>query len=294
VAKTAKLQLYGVRIMVLILYIYIYCDTEWEDEETYKFIKDFEVKLKQKIHRLTSIGFVNLAKKKKRFPSTKGKFCTEELKVKPTIDFILNLKCNVIIYQGIRWEESSNRASMNKSDEYFKYYFTPYGKDKNGKNKLYTYRKKDIKLFLEDYTCDVERPIISWTTKDVFEYIIDNGFMPNKLYQYGFTRVGCFPCIMCTKDEIAKIIEYRPDKIEYIKQLEQEMSSTFFPPDYIPTRFCSRIVSKKVTDIDTGKISIKQVGIPSIQDVVNYVQSKGYGSGMFIGSHCQNPMLPCE
>lgn len=270
--------------------MFLFCDTEWEDEVTYEFIKDFELKLGQEIIRLTSMGFVDLAKKKKRFPSTKGKFCTEELKIKPTIDYILSMKTNVLIYQGIRWEESTNRAAMNKKDEYFKFYFEPYGIDKKGKPKFYTYRKKEIKQWLNTYTCDVERPIISWTTKDVFEYIISNGFMPNKLYQYGFTRVGCFPCIMCTKDEMAKIIEYRPSKIDYIKNLEEELDSTFFPPDYLPERYCSKKV--KVKDKETGET--RTVSVPTMSDVVKYVQGKGYGSGLFTGSHCQNEMLPCE
>lgn len=271
--------------------MFLFCDTGWEDVVTYNFIKDFEQKLGAEIVKIKGQRtFVELAKKKKRFPSTKAKFCTEELKVKPTIDFILNQQCNIVIYQGIRWEESTNRAGMSKSDEYFKYYFEPYGFDKKGKPKYYTYRKADIVKWLETYTCDVERPIISWTTQQVFEYIIDNGFMPNKLYQYGFTRVGCFPCIMCTKDEIAKIIEYRPEKIEYIKQLEAEMGSTFFPPDYIPARYCSKQITK--VDEETGKQKI--VGIPSMLDVVKYVQAKQYGSGLFVGSHCQNQMLPCE
>ena len=86
------------------------------------------------------------------------------------------------------------------------------------------------------------------------------------------------------------IIEYRPEKIEYIKQLEVEMGSTFFPPDYIPARYCSKQITK--VDEETGKQKI--VGIPSMLDVVKYVQAKQYGSGLFVGSHCQNQMLPCE
>ena len=273
---------------------FLFCDTQWEDVVTYDFLNEFEKKLGQKLIRLSSIGFVELAKKKKRFPSTKAKFCTEELKVKPMIDFILEQKANITIYQGIRWEESKNRSTMEKKDDYFRYYFEPYGFDKKGKPKKYSYRKKEIVEWLKMYSCDVDRPIISWTTKQVFEYIIDNGFMPNKLYQYGFSRVGCFPCIMCTKDEVAKIVEYRPEKIKYIESLEQEYKRTFFPPDYIPIRFCSKIIIKDVEDEDTGEIKKVQVGIPSIMDVVKYVQGKGYGSGLFTGSHCQNQFIPCE
>lgn len=114
--------------------------------------------------------------------------------------------------------------------------------------------------------------------------------MPNKLYKYGFTRVGCFPCIMCTKDEIAKVVEYNPSKIDYLKNLEIEMGGNFFPPNYIPIRFCSKKVNK--IDKETGKNVA--VGIPSIMDVVNYVKQKNYGSGLFSGSFCQNEMLPCE
>ena len=196
-------------------------------------------------------------------------------------------KCPLYFAQHITWKfpASPDVAKIKwypRKEDVF--YFT------KGKPKYYTYRKADIVKWLETYTCDVERPIISWTTQQVFEYIIDNGFMPNKLYQYGFTRVGCFPCIMCTKDEIAKIIEYRPEKIEYIKQLEIEMGSTFFPPDYIPARYCSKQITK--VDEETGKQKV--VGIPSMLDVVKYVQAKQYGSGLFVGSHCQNQMLPCE
>lgn len=271
--------------------MFLFCDTGWEDEVTYSFIQQFEQKIGVEILKIKGQKtFVDLAKKKKRFPSTKARFCTEELKVKPTIDFILNQKRNVVIYQGIRWEESRNRAGMRKSDEYFRYYFEPYGYDKKGKPKFYKYRAKEVRQWLETYTCDVERPIISWTTKNVFEYIIDNGFMPNKLYQYGFTRVGCFPCIMCTKDEIAKIAEYRPERIEKIKQLEAELDSSFFPPDYIPHKYCS----KKIIKVDKVTGLNRLVGIPSILEVIKYVQLKEYGSGLFVGSHCQNQMIPCE
>lgn len=269
---------------------YLFCDTKWEDKVTYNFLKEFEKQLGTKLTSLRSMGFVQLAKKKKRFPSTKAKFCTQKLKIEPMIDYLLTLECDVTIYQGIRWEESTNRSTFNKSEDFFHHYFTPYGYDKKGKPKYYTYRKKDIIKWLDSYSCDVERPIISWTTKQVFEYILYKGYMPNVLYQYGFTRVGCFPCIQCNKSEIAKVAEYRPERIEYIEKLEKELDSTFFPPKYIPERWCSKKV--EVKDKKTGQL--RTVMVPTIRDVIKYVQGKQKGSGLFIGSHCQNPFLPCE
>lgn len=206
------------------------------------------------------------------------------------IDFILNHDQDIVVYQGIRWQESTNRAGMNKSDDFFKHYFEPYKITDEGEEKFFTYRKKDVIEWVKNNSCTVERPIISWSTDQVFEYILSNGFAPNKLYQYGFTRVGCFPCIQCTKEEIAKVTEYRPERIDEIDKLEKEMDSTFFPPNYIPQRFCSKTVV--VTDKESGEE--RKVKVPTIHDVVNYVKRKGYGSGMFTGSHCQNQMLPCE
>lgn len=268
---------------------YLTSDTQWEDEETYKFIREFMDKLGKPITTLSGISFVDLARKKKRFPSTKARFCTEFLKIRGTIDYILRHDCNIEIYQGIRWEESTNRAEMDKTDDFFKHYFEPYGFDKNGKPKFRTYRKREVLAWCEKYSVTARRPIIAWTLKEVFNYIIDNGFLPNKLYQYGFTRVGCFPCIQCTLDEIAKVAEYRPEKIEYIANLEKELNSSFFPPDYIPARYCSQQITKK-----NKKGETVIVGIPSMMDVITYVNAKGYGSGLFTGSHCQNQMLPCE
>lgn len=98
---------------------------------------------------------------------------------------------------------------------------------------------------------------------------------------------------MCTKDEIAKISEIRPEKIDEIEQYEKQFDSTFFPPEYIPTRFCKRKDWVEKTQKD-GTVKKVLVGIPSMREVVLYVRQKGYGSGLFSGSYCQNQMLPCE
>lgn len=45
--------------------MFLFCDTEWEDIVTYEFVREFENKLGAEIVRLTSLGFVKLAKRKK-------------------------------------------------------------------------------------------------------------------------------------------------------------------------------------------------------------------------------------
>lgn len=125
----------------------VFCDTGWEHKETYRHVKAISESLGVRLITLKSKkydGFVDMALKKGRFPSTKARFCTEELKVKPMIDYVLNQTVNLLIFQGIRSDESKSRSLMSEQCRYFKHYFEPYGTDKNGKPKYHTYRKKDV------------------------------------------------------------------------------------------------------------------------------------------------------
>jgi 3'-phosphoadenosine 5'-phosphosulfate sulfotransferase (PAPS reductase)/FAD synthetase len=169
-----------------------------------------------------------------RFPSTKARFCTEYLKIRPFIDWLLKQEHSYLIIQGIRADESKSRSTMLKECTYFKYYFEPYGTDKKGKPKYMTYQKKSVKKWLEKHEADILRPFLTKTASDVMNYIRDNGLKPNPLYYMGFKRVGCFPCIMCNKSEMQLIIQHQPKYLDRIRKAEIELQSTFFPPNYLP------------------------------------------------------------
>jgi len=169
----------------------VFCDTKWEHEITYTHIDYVIKKLNVTFLNLVSKkydGMVDLAIKKKRFPATKSKFCTTELKVIPMIDFILSQKEHLLILQGIRADESLSRSKMKNQCRFFKYYFEPYqtntmivdelsNKEKLslvlqkklnkakerlsiGKEdkKFHTYRKKQIFEWCKNYTDDIDRP----------------------------------------------------------------------------------------------------------------------------------------
>lgn len=244
----------------------VFCDTGWEHELTYKHINEVVEKLGVKLVTLKSKkynGFLDLAEKKGRFPSTKARFCTEELKTKPMIDYIIDqCNCNVIIIQGIRSDESKSRSLMDKQCTYFRYYYEPYGYDKNNKPKTHTYRRKEVKKFRENYLDDVLRPVFDWTGQEVMQYILDNGLRPNPLYFQGAKRVGCFPCIMCSHGEIKTMSENHPDYIVRLKNAEKKIGRTFFPPDYISKKYMTRIDEK------TGK------KIPTVENVIKYVADR--------------------
>lgn len=269
-----------------------FSDTVWEHEDTYKHISEICEKMNVKIVTLTSRdfpdGMMGMVKKKGRFPSSNARFCTEELKIKPFIDYVLTLEENLIVIQGIRNEESIARSTMQENCSLFKYYFEPYRtnsmiveKYKNRLNlslaqrksylkakerldlgkedkKFHTYRKKEIFEWKKKFDDSVLRPIIKWTSSEVIQYILEHGQRVNPLYYKGAKRVGCFPCIMTSKEEIRAMNELSPEWIPKVRDAEKETNSSFFPPDFVPKKHRSQ----------TSK-SGKRFGL--VDDVLNHL-----------------------
>ena len=71
----------------------VFCDTGWEHPLTYEYINRIADKLHLDLVTLKwkkYDGMVDLARQKKRWPSTRARFCTQELKTKPCIDYVLD------------------------------------------------------------------------------------------------------------------------------------------------------------------------------------------------------------
>lgn len=224
-------------------YEVIFCDTGWEAEETYEHIKDIEKELGISIKVLRSkYTFKSLSLKKKRVASTKARFCTEFLKVRPFIDYLLTINDDITIYQGIRAEESAKRRNMKTNEEFFKGYI----------DGVHSYRKNEIMEYIDKYSVDVFRPIFHWTANEVFDYFKVKKIAPNPLYKLGFSRVGCFPCIMCRHREIRQIVKLYPERINIIRDLENELGRSFFPPGYIPKWACKNKEYPFIDDVVSG------------------------------------------
>ncbi|KDR52344.1 phosphoadenosine phosphosulfate reductase family protein [Hoylesella loescheii] len=217
----------------------VFCDTGWEHEETYKHIDNVVKALGVKLVTIKSKkykDFVDMAIRKGRFPSTMARFCTSELKVIPMIDYILSQDDSFIIIQGIRAKESTSRAKLDVECSYFKEYFNSEVKG--------LYHKKEVLEWCKTHDASVLRPIFNWSAQEVIDYILASGQRPNPLYERGFSRVGCFPCIMCRKREMQLISkdEWASQRLILAEQKmknETKNGSTFFPPTYIPKRFCA-------------------------------------------------------
>lgn len=244
----------------------VFCDTGWENPITYEHIQTTTKQLGVKLVILKSKkydGMIDLAAKKKRFPSTMARFCTVELKTKPAIDYVLSHSENLIIIEGIRADESLNRSKMQAQCTYFKYYFEPIGIDKNGKPIYHTYRRKAILDWCKVYNADKLRPIFNWTAQQTIDYIKDNWQTPNPLYYNGFLRVGCFPCIMSKHSELRLIYENYPERWQYLKDIEKKTGHTFFGPSKIP------------------KWAMKNKSFATLDDIEKYLSDRNNTLDMF-------------
>ncbi len=158
----------------------------------------------------TGNPYLDLSIWKGRFPSSKNKYCTEELKIKPMTEYALSLVEKgwfVESWQGVRAEESPDRAEYPERE-----------------------------MLTEGI--EAVRPIHKWTVKQVFDYHKEKGIEPNPLYKMGMKRVGCMPCIYSGKQEIDEIALRFPEVIDRIEEWETHVlriskqdCSTFFPSD---------------------------------------------------------------
>lgn len=282
----------------------VFCDTGWEHEVTYRHVDFICSAIQVKLITLKSKmydGFVDLATKKKRMPSSKARFCTIELKIKPMIDFVLDQSESLLIFQGIRADESNARSQMLQDCRYFKYYFEPYltntmiiekmtakaskqqlsdkdrGKLNRAKSRLkkgkedpkyHTYRKKEVFEWCQKYADDIIRPILNWTAQQTISYSMDYDLPLNPLYYKGASRVGCYPCVQCTKGEITEIILNDPNTLNKIRHAEQLSGSSFFSPDYVPKKY------RRHRDKNDKPYTL-------IDDVADYIRDKNSSGNLF-------------
>jgi 3'-phosphoadenosine 5'-phosphosulfate sulfotransferase (PAPS reductase)/FAD synthetase len=136
--------------------------------------------------------FLDLCMWKGRFPSRKAQFCTEELKTNMAVEYQLGLMAaghKVISWQGVRRDESQNRRDA----------------------KLFERVGGGLWIF---------RPIAFWSADQVFTFAAERGVKPNPLYLQDMNRVGCMPCINCSKGELRAIAARFPEHPTRIAEWE--------------------------------------------------------------------------
>jgi 3'-phosphoadenosine 5'-phosphosulfate sulfotransferase (PAPS reductase)/FAD synthetase len=217
---------------------FTFSDTENEYDEVYQQIRDLDAYLIRygcrPIETLRASGdwvekfkdeplFLALAMHKKRFPSAKTRFCTEELKIKPTKQFIKKLLSEgyeVVSHSGVRGGESFERSLMEE-----------WGTDLLG--------------------CKTRRPLLKLQLSDIWDGHKKWGLPINKLYLQGWKRVGCRLCVMSRKSDVRQAATKRPWVIDLYEDWEKKVGdmrqimripchfSSLFHRNTVPERFRS-------------------------------------------------------
>jgi len=183
---------------------FVFIDTKWEHELTYKYLDYLEERLNIKIHRLETIGMLELCKQKKFMPNRVMRFCTEYLKIKPFNEYLfknyIEKNIDFIVIQGVRRFESKKRENTPVFVEI---------------KQIYNRKSFIVKTLY---------PIAYWTDKQVFKYLQSKNIEPNPLYKKGFKRVGCFPCVYESKQSL-KLIANEDFYINRLRNLEKTIST---------------------------------------------------------------------
>ncbi len=182
----------------------VFADTGWEAPETYSYLDELRAALGPiDVVRNEALwtdarpgegGMATLIRKKQMFPSRTRRFCTENLKLKPLMAYMdaASEHGPVINAVGIRAAESVARSKLTEWE------------------------------WNDDFDCWVWRPLITWTEQDVIDIHTRHGLRPNPLYLRGSKRVGCYPCIFSSKEEITALPQSLVDT--RIAPLERELT----------------------------------------------------------------------
>jgi len=125
-----------------------------------------------------------------------------------------------ICVTGVRWAESARRKANRAAFEVLG--------SKRKDTQLFNDNDEDRRLF-ENCMQKGKRivnPIIDWTTDDVWEYIHTRGLKYCKLYDEGFTRLGCIGCPMGSIKQREREFERYPKyKENYLKTFRRMLAA---------------------------------------------------------------------
>lgn len=197
----------------------LFCDTQFEHPKTYKHVNRIADMYGVKIVTVCGGSVIEETLRFKRFPGGGARHCTDKLKIRETKIFCKALaekQGGFEVWYGMRSAESHERAARyeNKIDEelYHPHEVMP----------------SKYPQYLGKMGVRFKLPILSWSDSEVFDYIKGE---ENPLYDEGFGRVGCFPCLAA--GDGWKVLAFEHDDFgreQYIKvkQIQEEIGKSVF------------------------------------------------------------------
>lgn len=196
----------------------LFCDTGYEHPITYSHIDWMKEFYNVKIYTVSSGDVEMQCYKHKRFPGGGARFCTEELKIWPAKRFYRDFAKaygEIEVWYGMRSGESHERRKRYKEIV---------------NNDLYPPHEvlRKFPKELEKLGVLFRLPIIDWSDSEVFDYLKENH---NPLYDKGFSRVGCFPCLASGDGNKLKAFSYDETGMKHfniVKDIENKIGKKIF------------------------------------------------------------------
>lgn len=197
----------------------VFYDTQFEHPLTYAHIENLKTMYGVNIETVTTGSVDDQVLKFGRFPGNGVRHCTDRLKLQPSKHFykrIADEQGRCLVYLGMRLDESTARRDRYKNkkhdDVYAPHEIMPSVYPK--------YLSKAGVMF--------KLPILEWSYSDVMDYL--NG-EHNPLYDSGFKRVGCFPCLAGGDPQKEKAFSFddfgRSQRIR-VRNLEDAIGKSIF------------------------------------------------------------------
>tara|TARA_B100000795_G_scaffold114699_1_gene85104 strand:- start:27 stop:854 length:828 start_codon:yes stop_codon:yes gene_type:complete len=168
-------------------FVACYQDTGFEHSSHYLYLNYIEKKTGIKIEMLKNSqykGLLDLITQKQMLPNTMARFCTSNLKLKPSKEFLLKNKDITESWIGVRTAESSARARRYKGLTFDSLYPI---------SELPEFSKRDFSHV------NIRTPIVEWSDVDVWDIHSRHNIKKNPLYEIGASRVGCYPCVLSSE-----------------------------------------------------------------------------------------------
>jgi len=175
----------------------MFMDTGWEHHETMTYLRDYlpgalggEIEIPSQ-----KWTFESLVRHEKIFPTMGRRFCTRHLKQKPMIALAKATGAPMVVMAvGVRRQESRARAKLPRWSEWV------------GHSNIWIWR-----------------PLIEWSVEDVVEIHGRHSVLPNPLYLRQARRVGCWPCVFASKEDIRFVADTDPARIDTIRKMEEDL-----------------------------------------------------------------------
>ena len=171
------------------------------------------------------MSIYDMAKKKHFFPTRRFRWCCAEFKE--------TSGAGKVILIGVRKQESVRRAKREEISTIVK------GKRTEETFDQWSEHEEQMVTCVGGKDKILVSPIIYWTERDVWEFLNRNGIPHCKLYDEGYSRIGCLCCPMANyKSKLRDIQNYPHLKRNWLKTIQWLIDNGY--------------INKNFSDAETG------------------------------------------